>query len=119
MHILIVDDAKEICLLFALAFRLEGHTTQCAHNGVEAVLMVQQNLFDAIVMDFNMPEMDGIEAVRQVRDLPNGQQVPILMLTGDDEEDGQRAALAAGADTVVKKPILPQVVLRRLAECRL
>lgn len=109
MTILFTDDSADTCLLFALSFRGSGHDTHLAHNGAEAVAAVQEQAFDAIVMDFHMPVMDGAEAIRLIRQLPHGRDVPILMFTGDN--DFREEALALGADDVVYKPLLPDDVL--------
>jgi len=113
-----VDDVEETCQLYAWALGLEGHTVQMASTGAEAVTLMETNHYDAIVMDIMMPEMDGIEALRQIRQLPHGQQIPIVVLTGDRDEDCRVEAMQAGANTVVYKPILPLVVLKRIEDCR-
>lgn len=118
MHVLIVDDVAETRQLFAWAFGLQGHTSHMASNGVEAVTLVQTVHYDAIVMDIKMPEMDGLEAIRQIRQLFSDQPLPIVVLTSDREEECRVAAMQAGANTVIYKPILPFTVLRRVEECR-
>jgi len=117
VRILVVDDVAETRHLYTWGFSLEGHTTQPAIHGAEAVTLLELGHYDAVLIDINMPVMDGIEAVRHIRQLPNGQYIPIVVLTGDRDEDCRIQALAAGADMVVFKPILPATVLQRLEEC--
>jgi CheY-like chemotaxis protein len=99
-----------------VAFRLEGHCTRLAADGVEAVQAMQNESFDAIVMDIEMPRMDGWEATRQIRQMPQGRDVPILVFTGYNHDDDHDKAAEAGANGLVRKPLLPQMVLSRLKQ---
>jgi CheY-like chemotaxis protein len=118
MKILFVDDAPDTRSLFSLAFRLEGHCTQVAADGVEAVQAVEDKSFDAIVMDVEMPRMDGWEATRRIRQMPHGRNVPILVFTGYNHEDDHNKAAEVGANGVVRKPLLPKMVLSHLNQLR-
>ncbi|MBV9468525.1 MAG: response regulator [Abitibacteriaceae bacterium] len=118
MHILIVDDVEETSLLFSYAFGLAGHTAQTASSGGEALALLTTQAYDAIVLDAHMPHMDGVEALQRIRALPNGQQVPIVVFTGDTSAALHRQLMAAGANTVVYKPMFPDVVLNCIEECR-
>jgi chemosensory pili system protein ChpA (sensor histidine kinase/response regulator) len=118
MKILFVDDAPDTRSLFSVAFRLEGHRTRLAADGVEAVQAVQDEPFDAIVMDVEMPRMDGWEATRQIRGMPHGRDVPILVFTGYNHEDDIDKAAEVGANALVRKPLLPQTVLSHLAQLK-
>lgn len=111
MHILIVDDGPEIRKLYVVNFNVQGHQTEIARNGTEALKAVQEIAFDAIVMDVEMPGMDGIEAISRIRQLPNGQRVPIVVWTGYSNKPYWEPALAAGANEVVYKPIAPGELL--------
>ncbi len=64
-----------------MAFRLDGHTTRVAHNGADAVDAVREEHFDAIIMDVEMPKLNGWDATGQIRTLPHGETVPIIMFT--------------------------------------
>ena len=100
--------------MFKLAFGLRGHQTRTAINGLEAVQAVREEPFDAIVMDVEMPQLNGWDAVRQIRGLPNGDNVPIIMFTayGNMADDGR--AREVGADALLQKPLLPQDLLARI-----
>jgi len=111
MHILFVDDLPDTRQVFRLAFGLYGHSTELAGNGREAVEAVQNAAFDAIVMDVEMPEMNGWDAVRIIRTLPHGQSVPIIMFTAYSGGEHQRQARDAGADSLLYKPTAPQELL--------
>ena len=104
MKILIADDLLDTRKLFALAFHLEGYTTVVAENGVEAVEAVKQQPFDVLIIDVEMPVMNGLEAIQHIRQLPHGKAVPIILGTAYDYNEA--TALQAGANLLVRKPIM-------------
>ena len=91
MKLLFVDDMRDTRDFFRFAFELENVEVRLASNGMEAVDLVNEEQFDAIVMDVEMPEMNGWDAVRRIRALDNGAKVPILMYTANG--DGERYIL--------------------------
>jgi len=115
MRILFVDDAPDTGFLFAMAFKIEGHSTRLATNGTEAVQAVEQEMFDAIVMDIEMPGMNGWDATCQIRRLPNGLRVPIVMFTGYTGGREHQRAIEAGANDLLHKPMLPDMLLSRIS----
>ena len=116
MKILFVDDIRDTREFFRFAFQLEKIDVELAANGTEAVEMAAQDSFDAIVMDVEMPQMNGWEAVRAIRALPNQQKirVPILMYTAAMDNDIRARAQEVGADVVLFKPLLPREILTRI-----
>lgn len=111
MRILFVDDMPDTRDVFRLAFGIQGHDAQVAGNGFDAVDAVRVEPFDVIIMDVEMPGMNGWEAVRQIRTLENGHTVPILMFTAYSGREDRDRAKAAGADDVLQKPMLPQELI--------
>jgi hypothetical protein len=101
----------------ALLTRL-GHHVCVAEDGIEALKAVQTEHFDAILMDVQMPNMDGLEATRAIRDLPDGKgRLPIIAMTaGSAEEDAERC-LAAGMDGHVGKPFDTRKFFALLDQC--
>jgi two-component system sensor histidine kinase/response regulator len=89
-----------------------------ANHGGEAVEWVRRETFDAVLMDLQMPVMDGFEATRAIRALPEGRDLPIIAMTAAAMQHDRDAALAAGMDDHIAKPISPQaligILLRRL-----
>lgn len=116
MKILFVDDASDTRSLFFVAFKMEGHSTRLAADGVEAVEAVEEEPFDAIIMDIEMPRMNGWDATHRIRQIPNGRDVPIVMFTGYNNDDDRRRALAAGANDLLHKPLLPHILLNRISQ---
>lgn len=113
MRILFADDTQDTLNLYGLAMRLNGIDAELACDGEEAVRCVEQSPapFDAIVLDVEMPHMNGWDALSAIRRLPQGQTCYIIMFTayGDTRENRARA-LERGADFVLQKPVLPQLL---------
>jgi signal transduction histidine kinase len=82
-----------------------GHAPKVVSNGTEAVAQVESDVFDIILMDVNMPEMDGLKATRIIRELPNGKRVPIIGLTAHISDDIRKKCLEAGMTEYMTKPI--------------
>ena len=116
MRILFVDDLPDTRDVFRLAFGIQGHNTRLACNGREAVDAVGEEAFDAIVMDVEMPEMNGFDAVKNIRQLEFGRSVPIIMFTAYGDNEAQEKSAAAGANLLLHKPILPQELLSRIEQ---
>ncbi len=85
-----------------------------AQNGVEAVVAAQQHDYDLILMDVQMPVMDGLEATRQIRTLPNHQQTAILAMTANVMAEDRRQSLLAGMDDHISKPVEPDSLFMAL-----
>lgn len=104
--VLIVDDDPVMRLMIKKS--LEKYPEfQCheATNGVEALQRFNTLHPDIILMDGMMPKMDGFTACQEIRRLPNGQNIPILMVTGLDDLDSIQQAYEAGATAFINKPI--------------
>ena len=118
MRILFVDDMPDTRDVFRLAFGIQGHQTRVAGNGSVAVEAVRQEAFDVIVMDVEMPGMNGWEAVRQIRTLDGGRSIPIVMFTAYSSQEDHKKAQDAGANDVLQKPMLPQELVAYLEKLR-
>lgn len=84
--------------------KMQLNVTQ-AHNGLEAIQKVREKAFDAILMDIQMPIMDGYEATRQIRLLPEGLQLPIIAISASVMADVKKACLEAGMNDHLSKPL--------------
>ncbi len=96
MNLLLVDDVRETRDFFRFAFELEGIQIRLASNGSEAVEMVAAESSDVIVMDVEMPQMNGWDAVRQMREIPNGADVPILTFSAYCDDNSYHKSVASG-----------------------
>ncbi len=102
-----------------LAIRLlerEGHSVASAEDGKKAVRLYLEQPFDVILMDVHMPELDGIEATRQIRALQTsqGRAVPIIAVTASAMKEDREACLAAGMDAYISKPICTSELMAAL-----
>lgn len=97
------DDQNQAMLKLILAHR--GHNVKSAWTGLQALNAVKAELFDVVLMDVHMPEMDGLEATRQIRIWENQKQhVPIVILTGSVPPQVSQSYKTIGADTFLAKP---------------
>lgn len=104
-HILLVDDHNDIRDLMARQLRKHGYTVSTACNGIEAVLATAQTAPSLILMDVNMPELDGIEATVQIRAADRDKRIPVIMLTAYALPGDEARAKAAGCDRFHAKPV--------------
>ena len=101
-NILIVDDEQSYRQLLSLVFEPDGHTVRTASNGLEALELLQSESVDVIVSDVKMPDMDGIEMLRAVRDtLPD---LGVIFMTAFASVETAREAFKLGADDFIQKP---------------
>ncbi len=96
-----------------------GHEITVVNNGQEAVAALEQQPVDAILMDVQMPEMDGLQATAMIREREKttGRHTPIIALTAHAMKGDQERCLAAGMDDYVSKPIRPEELLRTIGNC--
>ncbi len=105
IHLLLVEDNDLNQLVATERLKLMGITCDIANNGLEAVDMVQKKHYDAILMDIQMPVMDGLEATRQIRRLEGKENIPIIALSAAALKKDRDMAIEAGVDDFVPKPI--------------
>ena len=112
--VLIADDEpRNIELVTALMHRL-GYGVVSASNGAEALAAVRNKLPDVAVLDVNMPDVDGIEVCRAIKDSPDTWRTPVILLTGLSEIDDRVRGLDAGADDFLTKPFVSAELTARV-----
>ena len=112
--ILLVDDEKDILEFLSYNLRKESFTVRTALNGELAIEEAKIFKPDLIIMDVMMPEMDGITACANIREIVDLKDVLILFLTARSEEYSELAGFDAGADDYVTKPIKPKLLISRI-----
>ncbi|MBK0379121.1 response regulator transcription factor [Mucilaginibacter segetis] len=112
--ILIVDDEPDILELIEYNLKKEGYQVYSARNGQEAVAEAKRTLPDLIVLDIMMPKMDGIEACRIMRTMPEFKNTFMVFLTARSEEYSEIAGFNVGADDYIAKPIKPRALVSRI-----
>ncbi|GIU19957.1 MULTISPECIES: response regulator transcription factor [unclassified Shewanella] len=113
MKVLIVDDSHNLSETIADYLELEGMVIDCAYHGEAAINLVAENSYDVIIMDIMMPKLDGITAVRKLREELYC-NTPILFLTAKDSLDDKVAAFKAGGDDYLLKPFAMEELTLRL-----
>lgn len=110
-RILVVDDAPDIVHAVRLYLEMEGFTVYSAFNGRQAVDVVRMKLPDLVILDVMMPELDGLSALKLIRDVSN---IPVILLTVRNEEEMKVRGLRLGADDYVTKPFSQRELLGRI-----
>jgi DNA-binding response OmpR family regulator len=113
MHILIIEDNADIAANLGDYLEDRGHTVDFAGDGVTGLHLAVVNDFDAIVLDLQLPGMDGLDVCRKLRE-DAGKGTPILMLTARDRLEDKLAGFDTGADDYLVKPFALQEVEARL-----
>lgn len=113
-HILAVDDSQAMRSILADVLGRAGHEVRLASSGEEALEMLDQVHIDLVVADLVLPEMDGYELCRRIKDLDPDCPVPVLLLTSTGDLDSKLAGFDAGADDYLLKPVRPEELAARV-----
>lgn len=103
--ILVVDDSATTRLSLAKMLSEAGYESVGAENGEQALGLVENGTFDLLMTDLNMPKMDGVQFISQVRKIAGKRFTPILILSGDSKEKRRQECVAAGASGYLQKPV--------------
>ena len=109
--IIIVDDSPSMRNMVTTTLLASGHQVDDAGDGQAALSKIKNGQYDAIISDINMPIMDGIELVKQVRSLPSYKYTPILLLTTESANDKKLEGKSAGATGWLVKPFNPEKLI--------
>lgn len=115
VHVLVIDDDKDMVEFLSEALTIEGFRVTIAHDGCEGLAKAQSEKPDVILLDIMMPKMDGFQVCRLLKFSEKFSKVPIIMLTARvQQEDQQTAFLIAGADAYITKPFRVTDVVERM-----
>jgi len=114
IKILLVDDEPDVIEIIRYNLDQEGYKIYTASDGKEALKKAKKNIPHLIIMDVMMPNIDGIEACEQLRNDVSFNETIIMFLTARGEDYSQVAALEAGADDYVTKPIKPKIIVSKV-----
>jgi CheY-like chemotaxis protein len=107
---LVVDDAAQVARFAAATLRLSGWTTRVASSGHHGLALVAERVPDVVVLDLQLPELSGLEALDHLRQAPATRHVPVLVWSGQEEAAGD-AALQRGAAGFLRKPVAAGALL--------
>jgi two-component system alkaline phosphatase synthesis response regulator PhoP len=112
--ILLVDDEPDIVEFLSYNLKKEGYSVFFANNGKDAIAIAKKEQPHLIILDVMMPDMDGIETCREIREVKELKDVLIAFLTARSEDYTQIAGFEVGADDYITKPIKPRVFISRV-----
>jgi two-component system KDP operon response regulator KdpE len=110
-RILVVDDEERMVRFIRLNLEHDGFRVVEAYNGTKAIDQVRSSLPDLVLLDVMMPDIDGFEVLRVIREVSS---VPVIMLTAKGEEDDRVRGLELGADDYITKPFSPRELVSRV-----
>tara|TARA_Y100000296_G_scaffold10524_1_gene12006 strand:- start:76089 stop:76457 length:369 start_codon:yes stop_codon:yes gene_type:complete len=114
--ILTVDDSSSLRMAIRIALNGAGYDVSEAVDGLDGLNKAKAAKFDMIIADLNMPNMNGLEMIREIRKLPIQLGTPIIFLTTESDEAMKQEARAAGATGWLVKPFVPEQLLRIAAK---
>ena len=120
LRILLVEDARINQRVALMMFEKLGYNAELAKNGKEALEMLRRQSYDVVFMDIQMPEMDGLEATRHIRQhWPESERPQIIAMTANAMPEDREKCLAAGMNHYMSKPVRLETIVQVLRECSL
>ncbi len=114
--ILIADDSPTIRKFVSFSLKMQGYEVVAASDGMEAVEKLPQDNFELIITDLNMPNMDGFELIRVIRENPNYKETPIIILSSLSESEDIERGMGLGANSYLVKPFDPKRIQYEVAK---
>ena len=115
LKILVVDDDLDIIEILKYNLNKSGYLVKSAKNGIEAIKKAKKFMPNIILMDVMMPEMSGIEACSEIKQIDELSETMIIFLSARSEDYTQISAYDAGADDYISKPIKPKILLKKIS----
>ncbi|KQT69075.1 MULTISPECIES: response regulator [unclassified Aureimonas] len=106
-HALIIDDSSTVRMFYREVLEAEGFAVDEAINGLEGLEKVMSEAFDVVLVDVNMPRMDGYTFLKEMRAMPETQGLPAVMISTEAKPEDQTKAYASGANIYMVKPVHP------------
>ncbi|MBI4688374.1 MAG: response regulator [Nitrospirae bacterium] len=116
MKILVVDDCQTTRKLLGLYLKGKGFEVSFAENGLDAIEKLGAGSVNLVITDLNMPYMDGIELIKNIRANSDLSQIPILMVTTEADPEEQQRAYSAGANGYLIKPVTAEKVISNIKQ---
>jgi DNA-binding response OmpR family regulator len=113
-QILVVDDDQDTVAILARHLEREGFVPIEANSGAQCLKMVHENEVDVILLDLMMPEMDGFQVVKALRDDPVTAEIPIIMITARDDLDARAEGMRLGVSDFLAKPVFRRQLASRV-----
>ena len=113
-QIMVVDDDQDTVAILAHHLRREGFVPIQANSGAQCLKLVHENEVDVILLDLMMPEMDGFEVVKALRDNPETAEIPIIMITARDDLDARAEGMRLGVSDFMAKPVFRRQLASRV-----
>jgi two-component system, OmpR family, phosphate regulon response regulator PhoB len=112
--VLVVEDEAPLVTLLRYNLEKEGFAVNEAHDGEEALMHLRESKPDAVLLDWMLPRVSGLEICRQIRRVPAWRDLPVIMLTARGEEGDRVRGLDSGADDYIVKPFSPSELIARV-----
>jgi len=118
MKVLVVDDSAIMRKVITQILEMLGHDSVPASNGLDAFERLKEHEdVRLILLDWNMPEMNGIEFLRAIKGRPGLSEIPVIMLTTESERRKMIEAIEAGAKHYLTKPFQPETLATKILQC--
>jgi two-component system chemotaxis response regulator CheY len=116
-NVLVVEDSATMRSFVVAALEAAGFEVTTAKSGFEALKILAQDRFRIIITDVNMPDINGLEVVRYVRDNPNHKQTPLLIISTDGRDKDRERGMKLGATDYLIKPFKPEDLIATVQRC--
>ncbi len=114
--ILVVDDSSTVRKFVAVSLSMQGFDVVSAADGMDALEKLPQKHFDLVITDLNMPNMDGFELIRSLRETPEYKELPVIILTSLSDSDSKERGSKLGVESYVVKPFSTEKIQYEVAK---
>ena len=117
LSILVVDDDMLARTTAAQCVKRGGHTAAMADGGAAAMEMLQSDEYDLVLLDLMMPDVDGFEVLRHIRETPKLSEIPVIVVSGSGGAESKAKCLEMGASGYLSKPLDPALLNEQISGC--